>query len=940
MNINRWITSGILLLTIFTFSCQNKQHLQITDLRCEYLTNPLGIDVERPRFSWIIESEGRDILQSKYQIELANSPEGLSGGQGLVWNTGWASSRQSLNVDYTGADLSSHTTYYWKVRIRDQHGHKSGWSNPAFFHTGFMRGDSFKARWICSPDRTLRSPLFRKYFTTGKSIKKAFLYISALGLYEAYLNGNKVNDTAFEPPITQYSEKLLYSTKDVTKYLREGENTIGLWLGEGMAAFTLPSEDRFVSATKPVGPFDRPMALAQLEILYRDGSQKVIITDKSWKWTQSPVVFNNYYGGEDYDARLEIQGWAESELNDKDWEPVITSDYQGKLRAVLIPPVQEHSYHEPKVSIRRDEYTIEFDLGTTITGNWFIEVKGKPGTHITVRSSEACGSNLEQRALSNENQIFWGKYHEYNHGYYSRDCWSTYILKGEGIEQYKPRFFYNGFRYLQLKVDNPEDFEVLNIRGVEIHDALENLGFFRCSNKLLNIIHDNTVRTFKDIFMQGIPLSNPHSEKYGWTGDITLVSETANYMFYMPAFWTKWLNDFKDAQNFTGNGIIPVVVPEIRDKKSEATAAWSLVYPSLVWEMYKYYMDEKILIEHFEDLTAWYKHLMGKAEDYIIGGIWADHNSPGIWDGKFIKRGKTQEIVHLVNTAYLYKTNQFMQNISHVLEKTQEEEKYRQDAHQIWKRFNALFYHEILQRYFENPPPKGFINEHTSNLVPLQMDLVPEEWRAQVLNFVIEDIISQGNKFYTGILGTKALVDVLQQEHLLDFLYLLINQKEFPGWAYCIDQGATSIWQNWNGDGDFIHVMFGSVNEFFYQNILGIKLDFSQSSKTLIIHPYMPDDMTFAEGQVQTGYGLVTSQWEKDNNQVKIRIHVPHNVEGKLIFPKSGNQYSSISESGKVIYQDDRLKTFLPGIKSVKTNPDSFEIEVGSGSYSFLISNL
>lgn len=629
------------------------------------------------------------------------------------------------------------------------------------------------------------------------------------------------------------------------------------------------------------------MALAQLEILYTDGSQKVIITDKSWKWTQSPIVFNNYYGGEDYDARLEIQGWEESELNDKDWEPVMTNEYNGQLRAVLIPPVQEHAYHEPKVSIRRDEYTIEHDLGTTITGNWFLEVKGKPGTQITVRSSEACGSNSEQRVLSKENQIYWGKYHEYNHGYYSRDCWSTYVLKGSGIEQYKPRFFFTGFRYLQVKVDNPDDFEVLKIRGVEIHDALENRGFFRCSNKLLNILHDNTVRTFKDILIQGILSSNPHSEKYGWTGDMALMSETANYMFYMPAFWTKWLRDFKDAQNFSGSGIIPFVVPEIRDKKSEATAAWSLVYPSLVWEMYKYYMDKRILIEHFESLKAWYNHLIKEAEDYIIDGIIGDHNSPGIRDGKLIKRGTAQEIIHLVNTAYLYKINQFMQNISHVLEKTQEEEKYRQDAYPIRKGYNALFYNENLQRYIENPPPEGFINNHTSNLVPLQMDIVPEEWRAQVLNFVIEDIKNRGNKFYAGILGTKALVDVLQQEHLLDFLYLLINQKEFPGWAYCIDQGATSIWQNWNGDGDFIHVMFGSVNEFFYQNLLGIKLDFSRGSKTLIIHPYMPDDVTFAEGQVQTGYGLMRSQWKKDNDRVEIRIHIPHNVEGKLIIPKS-----------------------------------------------------
>ncbi|MBE0653163.1 MAG: family 78 glycoside hydrolase catalytic domain, partial [Bacteroidales bacterium] len=581
----------IIICTLFCISCTNhKGKLLPTELRCEYLEGPMGIDTGEPRFSWILESESMDVIQTTYEIMVSKEDDGFN-HKSIVWSSGRIISGESVNIPYQGMPLQSQSNYFWKVRIWDKQSGESRWSRVSAFHTGFLGPDTFHGKWINAPDSSLRSPLMRKIFPVQKEVNSAHVYAAAIGLYELYINGSKVDDRLFEPATSQFTERLLYSVYDVTNLLTPGENVIGIWMGEGQAAFRPAPDGRFSNINMNVSPFSRPMMLLDLRVIYDDGSEEIIGTDESWKCASSPITFNNYFGGEDYDARLELPGWSSNEFDEGNWMNVSEGEYHGKLSARLIPDVTEGKTYEPVTILQRDSHTWDYDFGTTIGGYWEITVEGKAGAEVIVRGTEKCGSSSHQKPLTEENQLNW----ENNHTgkFFYRDCYSKYILKGEGAEVYKPRFFYQGHRYLQVKISNPEDVKVLKVRNIEVGNALSQSGSFECSDEYLNILHRIVVQTFKNNFIQGVPLSNPNSEKYGWTGDVHLFAEAAGYSFDLPAFWTKWMQDFPDAQKWAGmDGLIPVTVPELRKRSSLVSdVSWLAVYPFILMQMNRNYMD-------------------------------------------------------------------------------------------------------------------------------------------------------------------------------------------------------------------------------------------------------------------------------------------------------------------------------------------------------------
>lgn len=375
-------------------------------------------------------------------------------------------------------------------------------------------------------------------------------------------------------------------------------------------------------------------------------------------------------------------------------------------------------------------------------------------------------------------------------------------------------------------------------------------------------------------------------------------------------------------------------MPELRDEKTRATAAWGIVYPTLLWEMYSFYGDERILREHYENVKSWYRYLINSSDDFILDGRWGDHNAPGIKNGKYLNRGTTPEFLGLLNTASLYRINKLLQKISGQLNRPDDKKKYRLDAENIYSRFNKSFYSKQLKRYFENHPPEGFENLHTSNLIPLQMELVPDTLQSHILDVVLSDIEKRGYRSFTGVLGTKALVDVLQKEQKFEFLTRIIEQNQFPGWKYTLDQGATSLWQSWNGEEDFIHAMFGSVNEFFYENILGIHLD-SLSEKHISIRPRLPENLQFARGQVGTIFGIVKSEWRKAEEGLEVKITIPHNTNGNLVIDNPGKRYRTITEQSRLVYEEEMLISKVEGVKSVESKEGKLILRLGSGSYHF-----
>jgi alpha-L-rhamnosidase len=933
MKKNLLLVAAFVLIT--TCHPVSRKAIQPVELKCEYLEEPMGMDREHPRFAWIIRSEKHDILQSAYEIMVSKADAGFA-DPSIVWHTGKVPSALSVNVRYEGGTLESQKDYYWRVRIWDDKGRESSWSEPARFHTGFLGRDGFSSGWIKAPDPALRSPLMRKEFSIEKEVGSAFVYATSIGLYELYLNGSKVDDRIFEPATSQFSERVLYSVYDVTEHLIRGKNAVGVWMGEGQSAYSIPPEGRFHNVNMRVPSFDRPMMLLELRINYRDGSHELIGTDSDWKCAPGPLTFNNYFGGEDYDARLEVPGWSAAGFDETGWQQVIPGHYEGKVSAQLLQPVREGRRYEPVAVVRRDELTTDYDFGTTIGGYWEIEVEGEAGVRVMIRGTEKCGSPAHQKPLTEEHELYW----ESNHTgqYFYRDCWSVYTLKGGGREVYKPRFFYQGYRYVQVRVSDPRKVRVIRLNNIEVENAVAMAGVFECSDEYLNRLHGNIVQTFRNNLIQGVPLSNPNSEKYGWTGDVHLFSETADYTYDLAAFWTQWLQDFPDAQQWVqAGGLIPVTVPELRVKRHIVSdVSWLAVYPFLLRQMYRHCQDTSIVRVHYGPLKKWVNYILSISDGDIADGVWGDHQIPG--DGQR-SLGASRGMTRLLNTAYLYRISEIMSEFAGLMGSSGDESHYKNLATRVCPAFNKEFFKASQGHYMESPSPEGFYYGLTANLVPLQMGLVPDTGRKEILGYVLDQLRSKDYSSYTGILGTKALVDVLQEAGEQAFLYRIVRNTGFPGWGYTMDTlGGSTLNQNWNGRGDFNHCMFGSIDEFFYNDLLGIRFDFSGTKKMVKIAPFVPDELTFARGKAHTIFGTVASGWERKAGFIQYTISIPHNTNGLFTCAVSSEDYD-VEINGQPVVRNGLIVHEAEWIKQIQFNGREVSINLGSGNYELMIKN-
>ncbi|MFN2351360.1 MAG: family 78 glycoside hydrolase catalytic domain [Kiritimatiellia bacterium] len=884
-------------------------------------------------------------MQSAYRIMVSRDDEWFGSGS-IVWDTRKMRSSVSIQHAYEGVQLDSQTTYYWRVKLWDESGCVSKWSDPQFFHTGFLGDDGFQAGWIGATCAGVRSPLFRKTFEVDKPVRSAFVYAASIGLNELYMNGEKVGDHLFEPAASQYTERLLYTVYDVSEQVNQGINAIGVWMGEGMVAFTEPMMGRFAKPKFTIDPpvFSRPKLLFEMRINYMDGSHDLVASNGSWRWSGSAILYNNFYGGEDYDARLEQAGWSTPLFDDSHWENVSAFDYSGRLSACLIQPVKELTVYDPVTVLRRDDHTYEYDFGVTIGGYWEIEVEGQAGASVMVRGTEKCGGNVYQKPLTDENHLYWDARHSSAGVYFYRDCYSLYTLKGEGTERYKPRFFYQGFRYLQVRVSDPEQVRIRAVRIIETNNAIEQHGTFNSSDEYLNRIHTMVAQTFRNNFIQGIPLSNPHSEKFGWTGDVHLFSEAADYTYDMAAFWTKWVNDFPDAQQWAGeSGLVPVVVPYMLLKDTHKLmvndVSWVSVYPHLVWQMYMHHLDTALIRKHYEPIKKYHEFVLSSTQRYIATGRWGDHMMPhSSLDIQGRGGARAPEIIRLINTAYLYRVTATMERMAEILHKEHDQAWFRKIAGKIFEAFNLAFFNKEKGFYMESPGPEGYLSELTANLVALQMGLVPDELRGSVVSFVKKQFRSNDYRALTGILGTWAFIDVLRDEDK-EFLHRIVMNREYPGWGYFLEKlQATTLNQRWTGRGDYNHCMLGGINAFFYRDLLGIRIDVASSEGEIVIHPFIPEGLTEASGRLHTAYGEVASGWTSEGNGVIYKLGIPANTRGVFVYPDLKNN-GRLYIDDLLVVEGNRVTGSLPGwIKSVDAEKDN-KLVLGSGDYTIFVSS-
>jgi alpha-L-rhamnosidase len=892
----RLLVAALLILVSTTCSAA----IQPADLRCEYLTDPLGIDVTQPRLSWILSSEQRGERQTAYRVLVSGSEEVLKAGRGDLWDTGKVASDETVQIAYAGKPLRSRQRCFWKVQVWDRAGKPAPWSALARWEMGLLQPVDWKAKWIGaptdkgpdSPDGE-PSPYFRRKFNVAKAVKSARAYVCGLGLYELSLNGRKVGDYVLSPNQTDYdvrnmrrllypfddntTKRTLYVTYDITKQLHHGPNAVGIVLGDGW----YNQRARKVEGWMWYGP---PKAIAQVEVTYTDGTRQVVGTGGDWKFSTGPILQNSIFVGEVYDARRELGAWDRPGYDDRKWTAArVVSAPAGPLRAQMGPPDRVIQTISP-VTVNRDKQELRvLDFGENITGWVRIRVVGSAGTMVTMRYREELGEDYGQV--------------------------DTYTLKGDGVEIYEPRFTWHGFRTVEVTGLSIQT-QLLEAQARVVHTDVKPAGTFKCSNDLLNRIQANFVRTQMNNMHMGVPSDCPHRERLGYTGDGQIAAEAALYNLDMPAFYTKWIADVRDAQN-KKTGFVPHTAPF---GGGGGGPAWGSAAAIMPWNMYLYYGDKRMLNEYHASMKRWVEYLETRTDgDHIVV-----REEPGGWClGDWATPTKVEVPPELVNSCYYARVANMVADTSAALSNFTESDRYRELARDIAANVHRKFFNPITNQYS--------IGRQGANLFPLGFGLVPVSARDTVFENVVRNVEKNGGHLDTGILGTPLLLDVLTTGGRADLAYGMVSKTTHPSWGYAVSKGATTIWESWNGDGSHSHPMYGSVSAWFYQRLAGIMPDPSGPGfKKIIIRPEPVGDLTRAEAEYHSVRGRILSRWLRDDKRFRLTLVIPPGTTATLYLP--GSDPAAVTEFNTPV-------SAIKEVKFLRSEGGRLVYAVESGTY-------
>jgi alpha-L-rhamnosidase len=870
-----------------------------TPLRCEYEINPLGIDAVAPRLSWLLSDSRRGAKQSGYQIIVED-------GSATVWDSGKVRSDQSAQVPYGGPAPRSRTRYFWKVQTWDAGGQPSGWSERAWWEMGLLRREDWKAKWIGSeivggPYSIPPSPYLRKTFSLAKQIASARLYVTALGFYEFEINGQRVGNAVFAPGRTDYTKRVPYHVFDVTVLLLPGENACGAILSDGWYCGHLHSDPRQTYG-------DRPRLLAQIEIQFADGSSRIIATDETWKSGEGPIRSSDMLMGEDYDARMEIDGWSTAGFDDSRWRNAIVFDDPGiEIVAHRAPPIRKlgevKPIAPPKVSANKRRWI--FDLGQNIVGRVRLKVRGKRGSVIDLRHVEMLDKDGKPYTLALR-------------GARATDHYTT---KGGGEEIFESRFTFHGFRYVEVR-DYPGTPTADDLTGIVLHSDTQPTGEFECSDLMINQLQHNIVWSQRGNFLD-IPTDCPQrDERLGWTGDAQVFVRTASFNMNVANFFAKWLTDMADSQG--ENGRIPSVVPHVKSLHDEGGPAWADAAVICPWTIYLCYGDERILHDCYPMMTRF----MGFLREKCVNFIRADEHWKwkGYGDWLSINADTPPD---LIGTAFYAHCAQLMSQIARIVGKNDEAEGYQKLFGQV---------REAWIKRFVDADEKIVTKTQTAYVLALHFDLLPEPLRAAAFQALIEDIRSREMHLSTGFVGTPYLNHVLTRFGRTDVAYALLKQTTFPSWLYPITQGATTMWERWDawthekgfndsGMNSFNHYAFGAVGDWLYAVVGGIDVDPRQAGyKHIIVHPRPGGGISSARAKLQSVYGPIESEWRIENGQMFLNVVIPPNTSASVRIATKDPKH--VLEGGKPVSESE-------GVRVGESADGVVSFEVGAGKYAF-----
>ncbi|MBN2377592.1 MAG: family 78 glycoside hydrolase catalytic domain [Sedimentisphaerales bacterium] len=1074
------IFSVALLCCLIFWGCNNGVNsgapdagITVDKLRCEYHSAPLGIDVAKPRLSWIVQSAHRGQKQMAYHILVADSKAKLDENTGNLWDSGKVDSDETTGIVYRGKPLTSHLRCYWKIKVWDKDGQDSKWSKPAMWSMGLLNPNDWQAKWIgfdaptpvshqvakdpdspvslsdCSwvwfpqgnppksapvgtcffrrvftvpndkkikqaklylcvdndlilsingtevtkfsgwapprsvdvteklqpgtnilaiaahnvgdndnpagllgklildfetgpelaikidktfkvsnvqhPDWHLLAfddndwqpaqefaqagaapwgdlghndlvlsppPYLRKTFSLQKTIARATIYASALGLYEFHLNGQRVGKDYFTPGWTDYNKRVYYQTYDVTDLIQPGNNVLGAILADGWYSGHVGwgrKRDHYG---------DKPRLLAQLVLEFNDGTTQTIATDKSWKAAYGPLLEADFLMGETYDARLELPGWDTAAFNDSSWNNVdITEKIDVLVQAYPGVTVRNTKQIKPLRLTEPKPGTFVFDLGQNIAGFAHLKVKGPRSDKIVLRFAEI---------LNPDGTLYTTNLRQAR-------CIDKYIFKGDGIETFQPRFTFHGFRYIEV-TGYPGTPPLDAVTGIVVHSDTPVAGSFACSSKMVNQLYSNITWGQRGNFIE-VPTDCPQrDERLGWTGDAQIFVRTATCNMDVAAFFTKWFVDLEDAQGPEGD--FPDVAPRVV-ATGGGTAAWGDAGVICPWTIYHVYNDTRLIEKHYSAMVRWIEYLKNNSVNLL-------RPAQGYGDWVSIASDTPKDVIA---TAYFARSTQLVSKMAAAIGKTEDAKKYEDLFQRIKLAFNQAY-------VTDDGRIKG--NTQTCYLLGLHFDLLPEDKRPLAAAHLVERIEAKNWHLSTGFVGLGHLLPTLTEIDRNDVAYRLLNNETFPSWGYSIKHGATTIWERWDGwteekgfqdpgMNSFNHYSFGSVGKWLFSTVAGIDTD-GPGFKQIIIKPQPGGNLTYATATYDSINGPIVSDWKLDNKKFKLNVTIPANTTATVYIPTKSPD--AVTESGKKIENAE-------SVKFIKTEAGHAVYKIGSGNYTF-----
>ena len=893
-----------------------------TDLRCEYLREPLGLDARRPRLSWKLKANDpkqRGQAQTAYRVLVAGSKELLARDKGDLWDSGEVKSDQSHLVAYGGKSLSSDMCCYWKVRVRDERGGLSSWSEPARWTMGIVEPADWKAKWIGSDEMFkevrklppegdyLSDPWLRKVITLNRQPRWAAIHVASVGYHELYVNGAKVTDAVLMPNVADHTKRARYVTYDITDHLRAGRNAIGLWLGTSWSVYPLYKTD-----DKP----QTPIVAAQAHIEMPGGKVRRLVTDQTWKTCPSPNVmlgvwnFTNF-GGEYYDAGKEMPNWCSADLDDKDWKPATVYQPELILSAERIEPNRRIKKIEPVAVEEIEGQGYRVDMGVNFAGFIELDVKGKPGGIIELQCSE------------DEKKMITHRLH------------SAYRIGPGGRGTFRNRFNYGSGRWILIKGLDYKP-ALKDIRGYLVRTDYQRAGWFECSNKLLNDIYNIVLWTYENLTVGGYVVDCPQRERMGYGGDAHATTQMAMNNYHLGAFYTKWSQDWRDVQGKdtawglgekatnqnapTAPGNLPYTAPTYW---GGGGPAWSGYCVTLPWYMYRHYGDLRILEVNFATIQRWLDFLETKSKNDMLvrwGGRW-DFLGDWLWPGAQGVNGDTRETLFFNNCYWIYNLKTAAR-IAEALGKNDDAAKYRRRAEAV---------RQAVHKEFFDPKENGYVNNFQAYLAAaLLVGLPPEELQAKVYKrFEDEILIHRKGHFWGGITGGYFIVKNLIEFDRTDLMFEMATKEDYPGWGDMLRRGATTAWEAWDGRNSLLHSSYLHVGAWFIEGLAGIRPDpEGPGYKRFLIKPGVLKDKPLdgVKARFESPYGTIRSEWRIRNGTLALTVSVPPNTTCTLYVPTQDP--GSIKEGNMPLQK-------APGVKHLRDEKGCSVLELQPGQYNF-----